>query len=686
MRTPTRLQCQHAAPLIFGALGRALAPRRRMSVSRWAAEHRRLSSKASPAPGEWRNERNPPLREPMDCFSADSLVREVWLQWPIQFGKSEVAVNVLGEAMCNQPGPLMVCLPGEVSMNKWIAQKLNPLLDETQAVQDTLTTVASRDASNTRTFKDFAGGQLYLEHAGSSQRLKQTSARLIIVDELDEFAAQLRSGDDPVLMLEGRTTAFEETYKRLYISTPQMLSTSRIHEGFLKGDQRHWHVPCPHCGHRQPMEWEALHWSDQVHPEHGRRVWLTCGECGADIEERHKTAMIAAGAWVPHNPHARAGIRSYRINCLYYPVGLGPSWARLVEMWLDAQGDPAKLKTFINDRLAKPWADASARSHKPSLLLERALPYALRVAPHGVLRITAGVDTQDNRLALHITGWGRAMAAWTLDYVELDGDPEKSDVWAALTEILNRPILHACGAQLGVLATAIDAGGHRTEAVKHYVRSKRVQRPMCIFGAVPNNAPVLSRGKPADVTWRGKTDKRGVHTYQVGTVAIKHLLYARLGTDADAYAAWQQAAPVDGEEDTRGPLRLACNFTDQLPEMYFPGLISEVWNPSKNRFEKRRGPGAARNEPLDTWGYSYAATHHPELRLHRATRADWDRWERELLAAAPLPHPGTADRALAGLPGVSPSQPEGMPPGPAPAAPGIWHNYRGQRQAIGRRR
>src|SRR6185437_3796960 len=67
--------------------------------------------------------------------------------------------------------------------------------------------------------------------------------------------------------------------------------------------------------------------------------------------------------------------------------------------------------------------------------------------------------------------------------------------------------------------------------------------------------------------------------------------------------------------------------SDELPDEYFPGLVSEVYNPVKNRFEKR----VARNEPLDTWVYAYAAAHHPEVRLHRYTRADWDVLEARLL-------------------------------------------------------
>ena len=194
---------------------------------------------------------------------------------------------------------------------------------------------------------------------------------------------------------------------------------------------------------------------------------------------------------------------------------------------------------------------------------------------------------------------------------------------------------------LRVLAAAIDAGGHRTEAVKHYVRQRMVTRPMAVFGAVPNNAPLLSKGKSVDVTWRGQTDKRGITIYHVGTVAAKHLLYSRLSTDAEKQAE----------------ARLV-HFSEELPMEYFPGLVSEIYNPVKNRFEKR----VTRNEPLDTWVYALAAAHHPELRLHRYTRADWDAVEarigggtrqgddsRETSTAAPAPRGqvsrGTGPRA-----------------------------------------
>jgi len=599
------------APDMWAAMARAIAPRKPMTVSEWADAHRVLSRKSSSMPGRWITNRNPILREPMDCMSARSPVREVVLRFPIQSGKTSVEENVLGYTMTEDPGPIMVCLPTEVSMNKWVAQKLGPMIEETEAVREVLTSVASRDASNTRTFKDFAGGQLYLEHAGSPSRLKSTSVKIMLVDEVDDFAANLAGGDDPMDMLLGRTSAFPVTYRHMFIGTPGIKGISRIDELFDASDQRRYHVPCPHCGHMQPLEWAGLKWS-----QGGERAWYVCRECGAEIEEHHKPAMLAAGRWVPEKPEAAR--RGYTINCLYYAFGLGPRWAELARMWLAAQNDTAKLKTFINDRLAESWEDPAMRAVRHNAIADRAEPYKLRIAPEGVLAITAGIDTQDDRLAVQIVGWGAGLAFWVLDYVELPGDPAGDAVWAALTDLLNRPIQHANGALLRVLANAHDYGGHRGEAVKHYSRQKLVRRHMPITGAVANTAPILGKAKLSDVNWRGRTDRRGVAVWQVGTVAAKHWLFGRLSTDADKDA------------DQR-----LTHFSDELDPSYFAGLVSESFNPAKNRFEKRRG---ARNEPLDTWVYAFAAAHHPELRLHRHTRADWQRMADQLSAHAPA-HP-----------------------------------------------
>lgn len=616
------------APRIFSTLARTVAPRKPTTVSQWAEANMRLSSKGSVAPGRFRIERNPALQEPMDCLSARSTVRSIVCCFPIQFGKSTMESAVIGYSMIENPGPIMVCLPGEVSLDKFIAQKLNPLIEETPAVRDCLSSVASRDARNTQTFKDFAGGQLYIEHAGNPKRLKSTSVKILLVDEFTEFATSLTTGDDPVALLQGRTSAFPAVSKEMYVSTPGIRGLCRTTEKFEDSDQRLYHLPCPHCGELHAYEWRAdLHYALDPISKRVTSAWLVCPECGAIVEEHYKPAMLAAGRWIAQNPGHP--LRGYRINCLYYPIGLGPRWAELAQMWVDAQGTPEKLKTFINDRLAEAWEDPSLRAVKHNLVAERAEPYDLFLAPEGVCYITAGADTQDDRLEIQLVGWGRNMASWTIGYVVLPGDPARPAVWAALNGLLNTPVRHVSGASLPVSAIAIDGRGHRTPFVKQWVLSNQdsanpVQRPMVIFGAKANNAPVLGRPKWEEIRADGKTEKRGIHTWQVGTVAAKHWLFRRMAGDADV------------EREHR-----LVHFSDQLEKEFFAGLVSETYDPKGNRFVKKRG---ARNEPLDTYVYAYAAAHHPELHLHRFKVADWAAAEARIAASAPAqPSPAAVD-------------------------------------------
>lgn len=589
-------------------------PRDPIPVSQWAANERTLLSKGSQIEGKWRNDRNPLLVEPMDCFSRASSVHEAVMIFPIQFGKTEIELNALGYTMDMDPGPIMVVLPDDITMNAWIDQKLATLIEGTEAVQRALTTTNSRSAANQKAFKDFLGGQLFIEHAKTATRLTLKSVRVVLVDELDKFASALPAGEDPLELIKGRNSAFPSTFKRGYIGTPGLKGVSRLDDLYEQSDQRRYHVPCPHCGHEQPLEWSGLHYTPDA-----SECWYVCRECAAVIEEHHKTTMIARGRWVAANPGAP--IRGYRANCLYYPLGMGPRWLDLVRMWRRAQNEPTKLQVFVTERLAESWEDPAMRRVKHTLLTERAEPYKLRTAPRDVLALTAGVDTQNNRLAAHLIGWGRGMrAAWTIDYVELPGDPAEDAVWLSLVDYLNRPIEHACGSILRPEAVAIDAGGHRTEDVKNFCRPKPgrahpLRRVLCIFGAVPNNAPVLSKPKLQDVNWRGQLDKRGVTIYHVGTVAVKHLLYARIGADAEPKKG------LDGKPIVKEPADRFLHLSDELPPEYFAGLVSETYNPLKNRFEKKT---ATRNEPLDTWVYAYAAAHHPELRLHRRSNAEWD--------------------------------------------------------------
>ena len=58
-----------------------------------------------------------------------------------------------------------------------------------------------------------------------------------------------------VSLVLARQTTFGAARKAYLCSTPTVENDSEIHEWFLRGDQRYFHVPCPRCGEYQPLEW-----------------------------------------------------------------------------------------------------------------------------------------------------------------------------------------------------------------------------------------------------------------------------------------------------------------------------------------------------------------------------------------------------------------------------------------------
>ncbi len=64
------------------------------------------------------------------------------------------------------------------------------------------------------------------------------------------------------------------------------------------------------------------------------------------------------------------------------------------------------------------------------------------------------------------------------------------------------------------------------------------------------------------------------------------------------------------------------HFSTELDPSFFDQQVAETYNPRKNRWEVKKGK---RNEVLDTHVYAIAASHHPELYLHKWKAADWKR-------------------------------------------------------------
>jgi len=602
-----------------------LRPPPRLTVTEWAEQHRRLAGNESAEPGPYRVSRTPYAREPQDCMSARSPVEEVVLMWAAQTSKTTVLLNCLGAAIGTNPGPIMIVWPTNAVAKRNSRQRIAPLLGESDQLSGKVAANRSRDKANTTLLKEFDGGILVIAGANSSADLRSTPVRDLYLDEVDNFPHDVDGEGDPSKLAEARQTTFARR-KRLRASTPTTKDFSRIEDAYQASDRCRYHVPCPHCGAFQPLEFGAdvehgLKWDkDAAGAPIAASVRYVCRENGCEIREHEKRGMLAAGVWIADNPGAQGGkVRGFHLSGLYSPLGW-LSWRTIAAEWhaakvATARGDLSLLRVFVNTRLAETFEEQGDKANVHELR-RRAGDQPLRQVIRGMCVRTISVDTQGDRLELYDWAWGRGMQSQLVERLVVYGDPsvpegQNGSPWNAITEYRRTDILHVDGLPVPLLATAVDSGGHHTQAVYAYCRAHQADNVLAIKGSSVSGKPVIGRPSMQDVNWRGQTIKKGVKLWPVGPDTAKAVIYARL----------RVTEPGPG----------FVNFSRHTPPEVFEQITAERM---VTRYVKGRPklewvkPNGKRNEALDCAVYALAAAHW--VGLDRWKDGDWERREKAL--------------------------------------------------------
>lgn len=598
---------------IMEAAARAWLMPERLSISDWADKYRMVPSKSSPEGGQWRTSRTPYAAEPMNELSSMSRTQEVVIMAASQVLKTEVLLNWMFESIDQDPCPMLIVQPTEKAVKDFVGQRLEPAIEMMPRIRAKIPSARKRDSGNKITEKNFPGGVLYLGWSNSPSELASKPIKKLALDEVDRYPVSLKDEGSPVKLAEQRTANFPRR-KILKTSTPKVRGASVITDEYESSSMAQYWVPCPHCQGMQVLQFEKLRWKKTKDEEGKTHHWpdtavYVCEHCACEIEERFKPTMLAGGEWRHRKPDCKK--RGYHINGLYSPVGLGFTWAERAQKFLDAKGDPVKLQTFVNLHLGEPYEDHSD-ALQANALQQRGEAYPLRTVLPGYMVLTLGVDVQRaGYFALHLVAWGRGERCHTVDYTEIPGDPSRSEDWEVISAYRNRPVRNAFGIDLKVSMTAIDSGDGVTvhEAYK-YARKYRHDNVIVVKGYSTANKPVLGRPTKQDVrNDRGDMDRNGVDLWMVGTDTAKSALFARL----------------DGDMLHEDPAARLVRYSAELPPTFFEGIVSEYYDQDTGKWIKRPGK---RNEPLDTWGYAYAAAHHPRIAIHTARAADWDELER----------------------------------------------------------
>lgn len=568
-----------------------------LTVSQWAEAKRRLSAESAAEPGPWRTERTPYLREPMDAFT-DPKVRHIIMVAASQVGKSEFLNNCIGYIIDEDPGSILFVHPTTIDAQEYSKLRIAPMLRDSPALRQKIAAPKSRDSHNTILQKAYPGGILTMCGSTEAHALASKPIRYVFGDERDRWATSAGNEGDPWDLAMARQTTFYNA-KAVEVSTTTIKNASAIESAYYTGTMERWNSKCPHCGEYHEIRWSDIRFEyDEIIVSHKKtykvkKVYYTCPGCGCISTEAEMKR--APAKWIAENPEAYGqGTRSFWLNAF---VSQWASWESIVLKYLNALGSTKKMQVVFNTCFGEPWEDRGDIEDEDSLLARRedygkdknGEPVEL---PPGVLVLTAGVDTQDDRMEYEIVGHGFFGETWGIEKGIVMGRPDDDATWNKLDEVVfDRVMRFENGVGLRVSMSFVDEGGHFTQSVRAQCNARISKKVFCIKGMPGQDKPYISPPKKQKIF---------VNQIAVGT-------------------CWQYQLGVDsGKEIIMDNLRVQtpgqkyCHFPkrDDYGSAYFAGLLSEtkVYDPNKKQpWSWKKIPGHERNEPLDCRNYALAA-------------------------------------------------------------------------------
>ena len=562
-----------------------MKPPKLQSVSEWADSNRILVSESSSEPGRWRTDRAPYQKEIMDAFTQPG-IWQIVIMASAQVGKTELELNMMGRAIDVDPGPMLFVQPTDGFAEDFSKRRVAPMIRACPALQRKVYEAKSRDAGNTITMKTFPGGSVAFTGANSPTELAGRPVRYVFMDEIDRFPASAGTEGDPLELAERRTETFRHNRKVVKTSTPTIKGASKIEKAYMLGTQEEWHTECPHCKKFSFIRFDNIKFDKEEYKDEGgernyhvRNVRWQCPLCQGETKE-YDTKRCPA-KWVAKNPEAvEAGVRSFRLNAFMSPWS---DWTDICRSFLKAHDDPELLKVFVNTMLGESW-EMRDRSGAPEMLFNRREIYNAEV-PTGVLVMTMGIDTQDNRLEYEVVGWGREEQSWGIAKGVIPGRADAPEVWEEIDDLLDREWQLPNGMKMRILASFMDSGGHFTQEVYSECARRQAKRLFAVKGEGGDKPYVRLMKKD-----NGKDN------------ATRFIIGVDSGKEAIMYAT---TVTEPGKRYMHFPRDYTCGYDIE----YFRGLISE-----KMVLHRRMGQTVVswektydRNEPLDCRNYARAA-------------------------------------------------------------------------------
>ena len=345
-------------------------PAPRQTVVQWAEANLKLTSRQTEHPGPYSTSVRPYVREPLECWK-DSGVVEMTLCWGSQTSKTTTLMAGLAWLIDTEPSPALWLMPTENLARSFSKSRWMPMLEDCPAIvahfpsdKDKLTHLEQHFDRSTLTFVG----------SNSAANLASRPVRVLVADEVDKFAQASETEADALDLAEQRLKAFSSS--KLFLTSTPTTTEGRIWQRFLRGDQRRYYLPCPHCKVPIRLEWRQVKWDETAKMEDGKwdfgRVRASaryeCQLCKGAMTDAQKVAGLRHGQWIAENKGALPGVRSYHLSSLYSP-DRKCTWGHLAVQFIESQESLIGLQGFINGNLAEPWENQAAPRQREELIV-----------------------------------------------------------------------------------------------------------------------------------------------------------------------------------------------------------------------------------------------------------------------------------------------------------------------------
>ena len=572
----------------------SLLPREDLRAFEWANKYFYLVPGSSHIEGRW--ETLPYQRDVIDLMCNDDVETLVFKK-PRRIGYTKMLWAAQGYSLVHKRRNVVIYFPTDSDAARFTKDEVAPTLTFIKPLSENMIGDPEKSGRyNSLTKKCFRGATLDILGGKSPRNYRMITKDTAVMDEADGFDPGIGIEGSPDALARGR---IEDSVNPKFIlgSTLTTKGLSITEKAFDVCDLKlQRFLPCIHCGEFRPLTWSRMVFD---YPDFDS-VRYVCSECDGSMTYRDYPGMDAKGIWM-----SMAGERILQDGLLYnhrsekidWPRSVGiatwgaysyfSSWARLVEEFIIAdkeskKGEPAKLKTWTNQRLAETYEEIGEVIKTDGLLARR--EYYRAPVPMGVRVIVVSVDVQGDRLEIETIGYAENGESWGIEYLTIRGTPFESDVWSKMAEFFDRRWQHESGLMLAMHAMVVDSSAY-TDHVYEFCAKNRHRKCYAIKGLGGRGVPLYT---PARKVKRGPG--RRTDLYVVGVDEGKERIFHCL----------------DIEEPGANYMHFPLNYT----EAYFMGLTAES---KKKKYRNGLVVGyewrkiRTRNEPFDIRVYSLAA-------------------------------------------------------------------------------